>query len=491
MLSMYNFEKIRKLYSEGKNKSQIAKELGINWKTVDKYLRSNTPPSYTPRSRVSREDLFIEFLPRVNGLLEAIPDLSAREIFEFLSSEGYRGSERTVNRRVSELREKQSPKERFFRQEYTPGEQSQFDFKEKVILPFKEDLRVVYLHVCTLPFSGTNFVRGYPSTNFECFMDGVHHFFSYLGGQTKNIRIDNLSACVSKVLKGSERKWTAAFARAMNYYGFGVLPCSPGRGNEKGDVERDIRTLINRIRHQVKIQNKVFKSWKDLNQWLNEFCNNFQSESSRVKLEEEKKFLEVLACYDENIVCRSQIAPASSFGTVRILRSAYSVPDRFIGLQLKVVPGAYELKIYHGRELVACHPRKPEEENSILLEHILPSLVRKPQAMVRWAHKEILFPNIIFKKYYEKLVGLDPSSAEREFLKSINLIHFSALSDIAAGMELVMEHHKDNFFGHLKELLLNERRPNNVIDITKLYPIKPNLNEYDSFIPQHQKKENV
>ncbi|MBF0298108.1 MAG: hypothetical protein HQK51_05270 [Oligoflexia bacterium] len=32
------------------------------------------------------------------------------------------------------------------------------------------------------------------------------------------------------------------FIKATDYYDFKVLPCSPGKGNEKGDVERDIRT---------------------------------------------------------------------------------------------------------------------------------------------------------------------------------------------------------------------------------------------------------
>ncbi|MBK9039027.1 MAG: hypothetical protein IPL83_07690 [Bdellovibrionales bacterium] len=64
-------------------------------------------------------------------------------------------------------------------------------------------------------------------------MDGVHSFFEKIGGQTKNIRIDNLSPCVKRVKKDGGRDYTDAFNRAIKYYDFGVLPCSPGRGNEK------------------------------------------------------------------------------------------------------------------------------------------------------------------------------------------------------------------------------------------------------------------
>ena len=490
MVSMYNFEKIRKLHAEGKNKSQIAMELGVNWKTVAKYLKSNTPPSYKERRIGTKVDLFCTHLPRVKLLLEMMPDLSDRELFEYIWAEGYRGSERTVNRRLEGLRAAQ-PKERFFSQQYQAGEQSQFDFKEKVEFPFRTGIHVIYLHISTLPFSSTVRVRAYPSTNYECYMDGIHRFFEGIGGRTENIRIDNLSACVAKVLKGNERKWTAAFARAIGHYGFGVLPCTPGRGNEKGDVERDIRTLSSRIRHQVKVQSMVFNDWEHLNQWLEEFCLSFQKEKSKILFVEEQKSLQVLASRDENILSRLLTVSASTYGTVRFIKSAYSVPDKCIGLVLRVVPRPYDLHVYHLKELVAVHPRKPEGENSILLEHVLPSLVRKPRAMVRWAHREILFPNAVFEKYFQKLKVIDPTSAEREFLKSINLIHYTTLSEIEAGMELVMEHHGNNFFEHLRELLLIQRRPNNVIDINSLRPLRPNLIEYDLFIPQPKPKEKI
>lgn len=485
MVSMYQFDKIRKLHSEGKNKSQIAEELGIDWKTVDKYLRSDTPPIYSARRAPTKLDQFSDYFPRVKALLEVMPDLSDREVFEYLWSEGYRGSERTVNRRLRRVRDER-PKERFFEQRYEPGEQSQFDFKERVELPFKEGVLTTHLHVSTLPFSGINRVRCYPSTNFECYMDGIHRFFESVGGRTRNIRIDNLSACVAKVLKGNERKWTQCFERAIRYYGFGVLPCNPGRGNEKGDVERDIRTLISRIRHQVKIQAKVFTDWEDANQWLGQLCLDLQSAKSQELFAEELPALLPLAALDENVLSRADHVIASSYGTVRFLKSAYSVPDPAIGLSLKVVPGPYELRIYYGKECVAVHPRAPDGENSILLEHVLPSLVRKPRAMIRWAHRKLLFPAPVFETFYQRLVSQDPAAAEREFLKSMNLIHHVTLSDIAAAMELVLQHQKENLFEHLKELLLTERRPENVIELQRL---KPNLTDYDEFVPQPKTKE--
>ena len=487
MVSVYMFEKIRLLKSQGKSKSAIARELGLDWKTVDKYLKSNTPPCYKAREKSTREDPLKDFEARALLLFDTMPDLSVREIYEYVWADGYRGSERTLHRRLEKVKG-EKPKERFFQQEYLPGEQSQFDFKEKLLLPFFEGEILTYLHFGTLPHSGTVRVRAYPSTNFECYMDGIHHFFEGLGGMTQNIRIDNLSACVAKVLKSDERIWTLAFKRSIQYYGFKVLPCNPGKGNEKGDVERDIRTLARRIKNQIQIQNMKFKNWDHLNEWLRDFCLEFQSEESIKLMVEEKKHLQILAGKDEEVLSRCELVTASPHGTVRIMKSVYSVPDKIIGEQVRVVPGPYVVQIYRGKDLIATHPRKTEMENSILLEHILPSLVRKPRAMIRWAHRNILFPNHVFLSFYEKLKSLDDSSCEREFLKCINLVHYCSLFDIQAGMELIMEHFSENYFEKLRELLLDGRRPNNVI-LLRQKPLIPELSQYDLFIPSTPKKE--
>ena len=292
MVSLYMFQEIRKLKAQGLSRAAIARQLGINPKTVAKYLRSNAPPHYTPRApRLStREDPFKGFEEKVQGWLTRTPGLTDMEVFELLVPEGYQGCERTINRRMKRLRDLK-PKERFFDQEYSPGEQSQFDFKERVELPFIDGVRVAHLHFGTLPYSDTIHVRAYPFKNFECYMDGIHSFFEKIGGVTKNIRFDNLSPCVKKVLEGSNRLYTDDFKRAIAYYGFGCLPCAPAKGNEKGDVERDIRTFSSRIKNRISHEGLVFLDWNHLNQWLVQYLLEREKEESRVKLKAEQAVL--------------------------------------------------------------------------------------------------------------------------------------------------------------------------------------------------------
>lgn len=488
MMSQYHFKKVRKLRASGLNKSQIARELKMDWKTVSKYWESNTPPLSQVKGHRRRIDPSQAFESRIKNLLENIEAIKPVDIFERLRKEGYTGCLRTIQRRVENILG-ELPKERFFEQEYSPGEQTQFDFKEKVELKFIDGMKIVNLHYGTLPYSGKTYVKGYPFLNFECFIDGIHSFFESIGGLTENIRIDNLSPCVKAVLKGRLRDWTDAFEAAIEYYDFGVLPCTPGKGNEKGHVERDIQTFTRRIRVRAQIDGIIFRDWNDLNQWLHLLMKEEQKGLVEKFSEDFKKFLP-LPPRNREILCRVESCVATAYGTVRLGKSAYSVPDSAVGVACTVIGCAYEVKIFRSgksEQPIAIHPRMPEGDPSILLEHILPSLIRKPQAMIRWAHRDILFPEPIFQSYYDYLKKIDSYAAEREFLRTINLVHYVDLNEIRTAIELTMKTRSLIPFDDVKALLLIERRPCVVTPIAEVFdqrPLQPELSQYDSLIPK-------
>ncbi len=487
MVSMYSFQNIRVLKAAGKNFTQIAEELGLNRSTVRKYAKSNTPPKYKPRKVPSREDPLAPHYEDMERLLERAPKLSASEMFEWLVERGYKGSERTVQRKFKVKRDSK-PKERDFEQVYEPGEQSQFDFKESLELPFKGGPLKVNLHVGTLPFSDYVSVKAYPNKNYECFMDGVQSFFETIGGMTKNIRFDNLSPVVKKILPEGGRLYTNKFSAAAKHYGFGLLPCSPGRGNEKGDVERDIQTITRRFLNHVAVEGLVFKDFEELNSELLKFCQRRRSEETRTQFAIESKALLPCPERDEDVLTRCEEVRATDLGTINIMRSIYSVPDEAIGVLCWVVPGPYELKIYRNdtRAHIATHPRKPEKEHSILIEHCLRGLLRKPRAMIRWAHREILFPAPELNAFYNRLRHQDSSGAEREFLRTVNLVQQIPMPEIIAAVGLVLEMSSVSFEA-VKELLLVERRPGKILALSERHnqqPIVPNLGAYDELIPK-------
>lgn len=490
MVSPYMFEKVRALVAQKKSDRAIARELGLNRKTVAKYRLSNTPPGYQPRPGSTRPDPLIGFEGRIGSLLTVTATLTAPEIYVVLRDEGYTGSLRSVQRHYTDLRQRK-PKERFFEQEYQPAEQSQFDFKEKVELPFVNGPQIVHFHFGTLPHSDFFHIKAYPYRNFEAFIDGIHSFFEKSGGMTEKIRFDNLAPCVKKVLKGSERLYTDSFIKATTYYGFKLLPCTPGKGSDKGDVEREIRTQARRIKNLVSRTGKVFQDFDDLNNWLVDFCKKHLTPKALELWAIEQMTLKPLPPRDDEILCKTAAMPVSTYGTVRLGHSTYSVPDEAIKQSVRVVVGAYEVKIYaldSSSTLIATHPRQPENENSILLAHTLRSLIRKPHAMVRWKHKSILFPDPIFKSYYEYLQKILDYGAEGEFLKTVNLVQHASIDEISSAMELCLESKTMSPFLDVKELLLGSPKQ---LQIPRQTQLRPLLSIYDELIPSLQKVSNL
>jgi hypothetical protein len=161
-----------------------------------------------------------------------------------------------------------------------------------------------------------------------------------------------------------------------------------------------------------------------------------------------------------------------------------------IGQWCKIVLSPFDISIYrstHRHEFVCKHDRKVDGKHSIALEHTLPSLIRKPGAMIRWAHRSILFPFPSFEKYYKFLKNKNGVNAEKELLKSVNLVQHATLKEISLAMELVMEGACEVPFVELKKLLLCDgHHPLDTVHHLNQEPLKPRLSEYDFLIPNLQ-----
>jgi hypothetical protein len=307
---------------------------------------------------------------------------------------------------------------------------------------------------------------------------------------TKKIRFDNLAPCVKKVLKGSERIYTDSFQKATSYYGFGLLPCTPGKGSDKGDVEREIRTQARRIKNRISVTRRVFQDFEDFNEWLVDFCKKHLTPTAKELWSKEQLTLKPLPPRDDEILCKTSIMPVSAHGTIRLGTSVYSVPDEAIKQSVRVVVGPYDVTIHamnSNSRIVAKHRRKSDNEHSILMAHSLRSLIRKPHAMVRWKHKDILFPKPIFKSYYTYLQKILDYGAEQEFLKTINLVQHASLDEIATAMDLCLEVQSQNPFMDIKTMLLGAPEQ---LQIPIQNQLRPILSIYDDLIPTYQKVSN-
>ncbi len=141
------------LHRPGLTVSAIARELGVDRKTVRRYIaRGLEPPVYGPRK--PRQRLLDPFVAYLRERVTAYPGLTARRLWRELRDRGYTGGYTAVTDVLRDLRP--SPLPGFeVRFETPPGDQAQVDFAQFQVTFADEpsEIRIVWLFSFVLGFS--------------------------------------------------------------------------------------------------------------------------------------------------------------------------------------------------------------------------------------------------------------------------------------------------------------------------------------------------
>jgi transposase len=254
MLDLEKLATIRRLYfAEHWKIGTIAAELGVHRDTVRAAVE--TDPLHRPRRlRPSRLDPYVPFLRET---LERHPRLRATRLLEMIRQRGYVGSIQRLRCVVARLRP--VTKEAFLRLVTLPGEQAQVDwahFGEVVVGRAKRRLSCF---VMTLSFSRALFLEFFFDQSQENFFRGHLAAFAYFGGVPRVILYDNLKSAVLE-RQGSAVHFHPRLIELVSHYHFQPRPCAPGKGNQKGKVERAIRYV-----RESFFEGRRFTTLEDLN----------------------------------------------------------------------------------------------------------------------------------------------------------------------------------------------------------------------------------
>src|SRR6266487_2325499 len=116
------------LHRQGLTVSAIARELGVDRKTVRRCIaRGLEPPVYGPRK--PRKRLIDAFVPYLRERVTAYPGLTGRRLWRELGERGYQGGYTAVTDELRDIRPASLPtfEVRF---ETPPGDQAQVDFAQ-------------------------------------------------------------------------------------------------------------------------------------------------------------------------------------------------------------------------------------------------------------------------------------------------------------------------------------------------------------------------
>lgn len=283
----------------------VSRRTGISVPTIRKIIKSEEAIEVSYKRSVQQH-------PKLGGYKEALEKLlrdnrfsklqrTGKMLFEALQDLGCRGSYSAVNRYISAWKARTSliSADACIPLSFAPGEAFQFDWSSEHVIIGDDVVSVKVAHF-TLCYSGKKFTYIYPNETQEMVFDAHVCAFVFFGGTPVRGIYDNMTTAVKKVLKGKEREWNPKFERLCAHYRIEPTACTPGRGNEKGRVERQVKIdrdqfftpmpkgsslkeLNDRLMSQLTHYNNTHKHPRDKDKTLEEVLLFFGSSSCVVR----------------------------------------------------------------------------------------------------------------------------------------------------------------------------------------------------------------
>jgi transposase-like protein len=402
MIKLIEKQKIIITYlRKGKSQRQIAREMGLNRRTVAKYVKdyetkkaqltgfkgnSNQEeliadivedPRYDTSSR-KKVKLTDEIIDRIKFYLRENETKRAEgkakqqkkkiDIHEALKEEGFDIGYTTTCSTIRKINKE--AKEAYIRQEYALGEVCEFDWGEKT----------------------------------EAFLDTTASFFTEAGGVYKEMVYDNARVMVARFVGRSEKEPTEALLKLSIYYGFRFRFTNSYQAHEKGHVERSVEYL----RRKIFSKRDEFSSVEEARQYFKSELKKLNAKpqkdakSAQEILQEERDYLIPLPPrYDTARITEARV---DRYACITVDGNHYSVPDDLVGkfVFIKIYPD--RIICYHDEEKIASHKRRYGRKKwSIDITHYLRTLKLKPGALKRSTAFSQIQPGLrdIYQRYYQ------------------------------------------------------------------------------------------
>lgn len=240
-----------------------------------------------------------------------------------------------------------------------PGEQAQADWAHFGQVRIGTATRRLSCFVLTLSYSRALWVEFFLDQSLENPLLAHVHAFQDWGGVPRAILYDNMKSVVLE-RRGDAVHFHPRLLELCAHYHFAALPCRPGRGNEKGRVER----VIHYLRHSF-FAARTFAGLEDFNRqalvWRDQIAHlrRWPGDDSRIVsdalTEERPRLLSLpLNAFETDLV-----KPVRSDKTlyVRFDLNDYSIPPEAVGRPLTLTVNPEWVRLLDGASEIARHRR--------------------------------------------------------------------------------------------------------------------------------------
>ena len=355
------------------------------------------------------------------------PTLKAQQAHGWITTRGVKISYPAVVRFTREFRKK-VPK-LYHPLTFLPSEEAQADW----CFVHHPQLGKLYCFVYILSYSRYLFAHLFARSSFEFFIEGHLMAFSALEGTPYGIRYDNLASVVVK--RRPQVQYNPHFLMFARHYHIEIRLCNPGAGNEKGRVERAIRTLRESFFNTM----ESYSSLKTLNQALHEWVDlknhtlHRTTEKKPAELLKEEKLRPLPEKPWNNV---SIHPPVNTTKTAMMVfdTNSYSVPDYLVGKSLSIHSTPDQVMIYDGAKQVASHPRSFDRHRQIInpLHRSYGKLSGKAKMQRIYEAIKNLHPTISAFLDKNQTCGEDPQKTAYEIFKLMKTHSRAMLVSVAS-----------------------------------------------------------
>ena len=469
---------IRRLfYGEHWKVGTIAAQLGLHRETVRAAVERETAGV---RPSLCRPSILDPYLPFIRDTLAQYPRLRATRIHEMVRQRGYAGSVFPVRRLVRRLRP-ESGRAVYRRVVTLVGEQAQVDWGSFGKVHIGQGTRTVSGFVMVLGYSRALAALFTLDQTLESFLRGHVDAFEALGGAARNLVYDNLRSAVLD-RRGAAVQFQPRLLDLAGHYHFAPRPCTPGRGNEKGKVERQIQYLRHaffaaRPFRDLDDINAQFRRWRDEVAHRRRHPDQPDRTVADVWAEEKPRLLPLPAHPFETDLVR--VVRSGKTPYVRFDRNLYSIPHTHVRKPLTLVAGATRIRILDGQTELTNHHRTYDTgltvEDPAHLENLL-AATRQANAHTTRDRLRAAVPATatLFERLAERGEALRPNAT-----RLLALLDDYGQQELAAAVALALE--RDALgAGSITHILETRRRQRGLKPPLRLtLPDRPGLRDLD------------
>ena len=255
-----------------------------------------------------------------------------------------------------------------------------------------------------------------------------------------------------------------------------------GRAHENGSIEGPHGHLKRAVEDALLLRgSRDFETIEEYRAFLGQVASR-RNARNRARIDAERAVLGPLPGrrsdgFEETLV------RVTSTGGFSLRRVFYTVPSRLVGHRLRVRLYDDRLVLYAGTEELMTLPRGHAGPGGrrgrvVNYRHVLPSLRRKPMALLNWVHRDGLFPRDAYRRAFDaRREGLDDRQACRRMVDLLALAH-----DHCCEARLADEIDRGLDAGALPDPeLLRKRFPPKPDGIPDVGMARPPVADYDDF----------